>query len=177
LDFSKIDKNTEDIDKFTEEYLKYITENYNELKKNQELIKKKLYPSQIRDTDEGWYEYLFDEYLEPKQEENIEEKTSVDKAIGELKIAKEMLNEIKTIIEDIKISINNKKVGTLQGITRQVVNENNIEPYKNDIIAQEVLNQDYNEPKGGKNKRVIKTKKRKTNKKIIKKSRKTNKYK
>jgi hypothetical protein len=38
LDFSKIDKNTEDIDKFTEEYLKYITENYNELKKNQELI-------------------------------------------------------------------------------------------------------------------------------------------
>jgi hypothetical protein len=43
-----------------------------------------------------------------------------------------------------------------------------------------VLEQPYNELKhikGGKNKRVIKTKKRKTNKKINKKSRKTNKYK
>jgi hypothetical protein len=110
----------------------------------------------------------------------MEEKTSVDKAIEELKKAKEMLNEITTIIEDIKISINNKKVGTLQGITRQVVNENDIEPDESDILAYSVLDQDYNESKfikGGKNKRLIKTKKRKTNKKIIKKSRKTNKYK
>jgi hypothetical protein len=186
LDFRKI-KNTHDIDKFTEEYLNYVTENYNDFKRNQEIIKKRLLPSQIRNEDEGWYDYLVNDYLEPKEIENNEEKISVDKAMKHLEDAKQMLNEITNIIEDTKISINNKKVGTLQGITRQVIAENNnndllkqIKPDKNDVLAQSVLDQDYDELehiKGGKNNRLIKTKKRKTNKKIIKKSRKTNKYK
>jgi len=176
LDFRKIDINTQDIDKFTEEYLNYVTENYNDFKKNQHLIKERLYPYQIRNEDEGWYKYLVDGYLKPKKKENIEEKTSVDKAMKHLEDAKQMLNEITTIIKDTKLLIEKRKVGTLEGITRQVLKENEIEPDENDVAAQSVFAQPYNELeriKVGKNKRVIKTKKRKTNKK----SRKTNKYK
>jgi len=97
-----------------------------------------------------------------------------------LEDAKRMLNEITTIIDDTKSIIIKKKVGTLQGITRQVIAKHEIEPDENDVVGRAVLDHDYNELdniKGGKNKRVIKTKKRKPNKKINKKSRKTNKYK
>ena len=176
LDFRKIDKYTKDIDKFTEEYLNYVIENYNDLKKNQSLINERLYPFQVRDEEQEWYTYLVDEYLEPKKEENNEEKTSVDKAMIHLEYAKQMLNEITTIIEDTRIIIEKKKIGTLEGITRQVIAENDIQPNENDVVAQAVLAQYYNELdhiKGGKNKRVTKTKKRKTNKKS-KKSRKIN---
>ena len=113
LDFRKI--NTKDIDKFTEEYLNYVIENYNDLKKNQSLINERLYPFQVRDEEQEWYTYLVDEYLEPKKEENNEEKTSVDKAMIHLEYAKQMLNEITTIIEDTRIIIEKKKIGTLEG--------------------------------------------------------------
>jgi len=180
LDFSKIDKYTTDIDKFTEEFLNYVSKNYNDFKTNQELIKKKLKPYEARDKE--WDEYLFDDYLEPKKEENDEEKISVDKAMKHLEDAKRILNEITTIINDTKSLINKRKIGTLQGITRQVIAEHEIEPNENDEVARAVLEQPYNELeyndiKGGRNKRVIKTKKRKINKKINKKSRKINKYK
>ena len=165
-------KFTRDIDKFTEEYINYITNNYNNLKKNQSLIKT-ISPSDIRGDD--WYDYLFDE-LDKKEQENNEETESVDKAIKDLDNVKKMLNEIRTIIDDTKLFINKYQIGTLQGISRQAVykNENQITP---DEIAQEVINQPYNEIediKGGRKKKIIRTKKKKFNKR---KSKRINKYK
>lgn len=192
LDFSNVDKDTTDIDKFTEEFLNYVTKNYNDFKKNQEFLKKNLQSHEARDEDEegyGWYPHLIEDYLEPKEEENDEEKISVDKAMKHLEEAKQMLNEITTIIKNTRLLIHKRKVGTLQGLTRQVIAQNEIEPDENNenyVAARAELDRPYNELEdigelehieGGKNKRVIKTKKRKTNKKINKKSRKTNKYK
>jgi hypothetical protein len=164
-----------DIDKFTEEYINYITKNYNNLKKNQSLIKT-ISPSEIRGDE--WYDYLF-EKLDETEEENNEDIKSVDIAIKHLDNAKNMLNEIKSIIQDIKLNINNKKVGTLQGISRQVIkeNENNIIP---DPIAQNVIDQPYNESEfinGGKKKKIRRTKKRKMNKRKNKSKRVNKKYK
>lgn len=148
-------ENITDIDKFTNEYLNYV-------KNNQK-------------------------HLQSQNEKDNEEKTSVNQAMKHLEDAQQKLNLITTIIKDTRQNIHKKLVGTLQGIIRSLIYMNNSNPLiqkkieAHDVLAQAVLEQYYNEHeatnKGGKNKRVIKTKKRKTNKKIIKKSRKTNKYK
>lgn len=280
LAFNDVTKNH--IYAFTEKYLEYVNYNYNNLKNNKELIREHLRPTQLRDEEEGdenkgWYDLLVD-YLNTKEKENNEEKTSVNNAMIHLKVANKMLDEITrksldkkkvgtsninnildfrsisenrtdidkitkeylnyvnknqkylqsqneknneekisvnlamkhledaqkklnmitTIIKDTRKSLHKKKVGTLEGRIRSLIKINNKNPLlkkikAHDSLAQAVLEQPYDEhavlnkdsssedddsyKKGGKNKRVIKTKKRKTNKKIIKKSRKTNKYK
>lgn len=85
----------------------------------------------------------------------------------------------RKIDEEIVDILNSSRIGTLQGITRQIIHENDIEPNPDDVGANTVLNQSYDERadiirntnKGGR-KRKTNKKTRKTNKKTRK-----NKYK
>ena len=117
LAFNDVTKN--DISAFTEKYLNYVVhDNYDHLKNNEELISKHLRPTQLRDEEEGdenkgWYDLLVD-YLNTKEKENNEEKTSVNNAMIHLKVANKMLDEITSFIKDTRKSLDKKKVGTSQ---------------------------------------------------------------
>ena len=85
-----------------------------------------------------------------------------------------IINNTMNIDKEITALLNKYQVGTLQGIARQTVVDNRIEPNQDDIVAQAVLTQPYderedinrNENTGGrKRKRKTNKKSRKTNKK------------
>ena len=92
-----------------------------------------------------------------------------------------IINNTINIDKEIIDELNKSQVGTLQGIARQTVFKNEIKPVQYDVVAQEILEQPYderahinfinrNENTGGR-KRKIKTNKKnnKNNKKSIKK--------
>ena len=92
-----------------------------------------------------------------------------------------IINNTINIDKEITDELNKSQVGTLQGIARQTVFKNEIKPVQYDVVAQEILEQPYderahinfinrNENTGGR-KRKIKTNKKnnKNNKKSIKK--------
>ena len=92
-----------------------------------------------------------------------------------------IINNTINIDNEITDELNKSQVGTLQGIARQTVFKNEIKPVQYDVVAQEILEQPYderahinfinrNENTGGR-KRKIKTNKKnnKNNKKSIKK--------
>jgi hypothetical protein len=149
----------------TKEYLDYVTYNYNNLKTNQELIENFLLPSQLKDENQNWYSYLVDEYLNPKLTENNEEQTRVQNAMENLKLTNEMLNEIKTIIENTQNSIEKKKANI--SFTQKLKNKvNQCRKHNNE---NEGGDNKVKNTEGGKNTKVKKTNKRKTNTKLLKK--------
>ena len=100
-----------------------------------------------------------------------------------------IINNTINIDNEITSELNKSQVGTLQGVARQTVVKNEIKPDQDDVVAQAVLEQPYderadinrnrNENTGGRKRKINKTNKksRKTNKKsrkTNKKSRKTN---
>ena len=91
----------------------------------------------------------------------------------------EIEQKTRKIDKEIVDILNSSRVGTLQGLARQTIKENNIEPNKDDVVAQAVLEQPYDERADINRNAITGGRKRKTNKKrrkIKKKSRK-NKYK
>jgi hypothetical protein len=121
--------------------------------------------------------------------ENDRNISTLNRAIGAMETLKSkadklfqdgftILDNTKNIDNEIIAELNKSRIGTLQGLTRQTIKEDEIKPAIYDQVAQEVVKQDYkeradinrlqNENTGGR--------KRKTNKKTNKKSKK-NKYK
>jgi len=126
--------------------------------------------------------------------ENDRNKSTLNRAIGAMETTKSKANQLFedgfTIINntinidnEIITELNKSRIGTLQGLARQTIKENEIIPKPGDEVAQEVLKQDYderadinrNENTGGRKRKTNK----KTNKKNIKKYKKSrkNKYK
>jgi hypothetical protein len=87
----------------------------------------------------------------------------------------------RKIDEEIVAILNSSRVGTLQGITRQTIRENDIKPNPDDKVAETVVNQPYDERSDIKSNLNTggRKRKRKTNKKLEKQIKKTrkNKYK
>ena len=84
-----------------------------------------------------------------------------------------IINNTINIDNEITAELNKSQVGTLQGITRQTVVKNEIKPEQDDVVAQAVLEQPYNEREDINRNANTGGRKRKT--KTNKKSRKTNK--
>jgi hypothetical protein len=92
----------------------------------------------------------FDKYwniVNSKYEESNIALEDVDESINNLEDSKELIVKIKDITDKVKQTMNSFRIGTLQGISRQSVKENNIIPNENDEIAQNAVNQleTYNE--------------------------------
>jgi hypothetical protein len=128
--------------------------------------------------------------------ENDRNKSTLNRAIGAMETIKSKANKLFddgfTIINntinidnEIITELNKSRIGTLQGLARQTIQENEIKPNPGDEVAQAVLEQTYderadinrneNENTGGRKRKTNK----KTNKKNIKKYKKSrkNKYK
>ena len=175
-----------DLTEDTDQYVVDIRKSYDELRLIENQIKT-MDPSDVRQNyDKYW------DIINKKEIEINEEKEELEESINNLEDGKELVDKKSEIIQNIKTIVNSLRVGTLQGITRQTIKENNIVPEPNDEIAQNVLDQPYNEledinrnQSAGLNKRrktnKRKTNKRKTNKrktnKLKKKSKRYNKYK
>jgi hypothetical protein len=168
----------------TDQYAVYIRKSYDELSLIENKIKT-LDPSDVRQNYDNYWDLI-----NKKEIEINEEKEELEESINNLEDGKELVDKKSEIIQNIKTIMNSLRVGTLQGITRQTIKEYNIVPEPNDEIAQNVLDQPYDEledinrnqnqnqnqnQSAGLNKRR-KTNKRKTNKRKTNK-RKTNKRK
>jgi uncharacterized protein YydD (DUF2326 family) len=91
----------------------------------------------------------------------------------------EIEQKTRKIDKEIVDILNSSRVGTLQGLARQTIKENNIEPNKDDVVAQAVLEQPYDERADINRNTITGGRKRKTNQKRRKKNKKSrkNKYK
>lgn len=163
---------TYELTDLTEDYLTRINREYKKVLSEQtklnEMIKLgKLTPSKIRTTNYDSNYRLF----EKKEEDINDENYSLDIAIKNLAEGKNKLNEITKIIQNMKQNMNDARSGaTLQELSRESISKYKIKPEPNNIAGNFVLEQPYNENKGGR--------KRKTNKKkMYKKRRITNKKK
>ena len=92
----------------------------------------------------------FDKYwniVNSKSEETNDALEDIDESINNLEDSKELVVKIKDVTDKVKQTMNSFRVGTLQGISRQTVRENNIVPNKNDEIGENAVNQlePYNE--------------------------------
>jgi uncharacterized protein YukE len=92
----------------------------------------------------------FDVYwniVNSKSEEINDALEDIDEAINNLEDSKELVVKIKDVNDKVKQTMNSFRVGTLQGISRQTVRENNIVPNENDEIGVNAVNQlePYNE--------------------------------
>lgn len=124
---------------YTEKYAVKRRNTYDELKKLENEIKNEN-PEEIRKN--------FDKYWDIVNNKDIEineRKEEVEEAINNLEDGKELLEKISILIQNIKNIMNSYQIGTLQGLSRQAIKENNIVPNENDEVAQNVLNQPYNE--------------------------------
>jgi hypothetical protein len=91
--------------------------------------------------------------------------TIIDSCINNLQISKEITERLLYGLDEKIQIINNQKMGTLEGLTRDTIMKNNIQPTS--FLDKEILDQPYNESKyiktkriGGKNKKKITHKKR-----------------
>ena len=64
--------------------------------------------------------------------------------------------EVKELLEKSKLIYNTARVGTLQGLTREVVDKHNVQPTDN--ISAAIKEQPYEEPNGGRHKKTRKQK-------------------
>jgi hypothetical protein len=56
-----------------------------------------------------------------------------------------ILEEMHDIIDEIKLTINSRQVGTLEGLSRQSIQNSGIVPDRENVLQEAVLNQPYNE--------------------------------
>jgi hypothetical protein len=92
----------------------------------------------------------FDRYwniVNSKAQETVNALEDVDESINNLEDSKELIVKIKDITDKVKLTMNSFRMGTLQGLSKQAVEENDIMPNENDEIAQNAMNQleTYNE--------------------------------
>ena len=153
----------------TNDYVKKINIFYSEFKEIQIKIEK-MNPSSFRKQ----YEKFMNIIDEKKQEMNDAENV-LNMSIENLNSGKEKINEINKLLEDIVLLSNKLQTGTLQGLTKQVIETNKIKA--NNEIEENVLENAkiYNELNdihiGG---RLWKSRTNKKN--IYKKNRKSKKY-
>lgn len=126
------------IDK-TGKYAENIRSIYDELKKLETKIQQ-LDPSNVRKNyDKYW------DIVNKKEIETNEEKEELDESINNLEDGKELLDKIGITIQNVKNIMNSFRVGTLQGISKQTTNNNNMTVNPGDEIGQNVMDQPYNE--------------------------------
>jgi len=160
----------------TDNYATNLRNTYDEIQLLANQVKK-MNPANIRKNYDKYWDIIDKNETETNQELEV-----VDESINNLEDAKDLLEKIKEIIVNVKTNMNSLRIGTLQGITRQTIKENNIKVNPNDEIAQNVVNQNYNEledinkNKGG-TKRNINILNKKYNKKSKKSKKRSNKYK
>lgn len=116
------------------------------------------------DYDENW------NILIEKEAEVEELKSEINKSIGYLTNCLKKTDDFINVINESRRAMNNKKVGTLEGLLRQTIKKGDI-PDNISYAAREVLNQKYDEREkssvsGGVRK---KTKSKKGKRKTIKK--------
>ena len=93
-----------------------------------------------------------------KQQEINEAHEEVDAVIQEFEECHVLYGEMYNVIEDIKLIVNRRRMGTLEGMSRQTITESGIVP--DNFLQAEVLDQPYNEiSRGGR--RGVSTTKRK----------------
>jgi hypothetical protein len=88
--------------------------------------------------------------------ENDFNKSTLNRALGAMETLKskadklfedgfKIINNTINIDNEIYTELNKSQVGTLQGLARQTIKENEIKPKLDDVMAQEVVKQDYDE--------------------------------
>jgi hypothetical protein len=84
--------------------------------------------------------------------ENEALSTSIDSCINNLQISKEIAERLLRGLDEKIAIINNQKLGTLEGLTRDTIKKGNIKPLS--FVDEEILGQTYDESKhiGGKKK-------------------------
>ena len=96
--------------------------------------------------------------------------TIIDSCINNLQISKEIIERLLNGLDERIQIINNQKLGTLEGLSRDTIIKNNIQPIS--FEDEEILKQPYDESKYIKTKRIGgKNKKKNTHKKRINRSR------
>ena len=113
-------------------------------------------------------------YINEDQEYINKNMNIIREAQESLQKQQELINEINELYDKMKKKLNENRKGTLQGIARQTIKENNVLPNDGDEIVQNVLEQPYSEAEdinrnrnniGGKNRRIKnKTHKKRKNK-------------
>jgi len=133
-------------------YLKQLKKNYDNAS-----------PAHIREH----YDYVWETLINKQQEINVAHE-EVDKEIQEFEECHVILEEMYKVMEDIKLIVNRRRMGTLEGMSRQTITESGIVPYN--IMQANVLDQPYNEISHGGRRGVSTTKrKNRVNKKTKKK--------
>ena len=123
----------------TDQYASNLRNTYDELKILESKIKT-FSPSNIRNNyDKYW------DIVDHKEIETKEEKEELEESINNLEDGKEMLEKISSTILNVKKIINSLRVGTLQGQSRQTLQNNDILTNSGDEIGQNVIDQPYNE--------------------------------
>ena len=89
-------------------------------------------PSSLRKQYEKFMNLIDDKKQEMNDAENV-----LNTSIENLNSGKEKINEINKLLEDIVLLSNKLKIGTLQGLTKQVVETNKIKA--NNEIEKNVL--------------------------------------
>lgn len=127
-------------------------------------------PSDIRAS----YNKFWNSLLEKEAETN-QIKSELNDSIPYINTCINKTDDILNVIEQFKIDVNNKQVGTLEGTLRQNIKKGNFPAKSLSELHKEVLKQDYNEMKqdtvsGGyyKKTKSKKCKKRKTIKRHFK---------
>jgi hypothetical protein len=69
----------------------------------------------------------------------------IDEAMNNLEDSKELLIKIKEVIDNVKQTINSFQIGTLQGLSNQAIDDNNLYANENDEIAKNKLDEAYDE--------------------------------
>lgn len=96
--------------------------------------------------------------------------TIIDSCINNLQISKEITERLLYGLDEKIQIINNQKLGTLEGLSRDTIIKSNIQPIS--FVDKEILDQPYDETKYIKTKRIGgKNKKKNTHKKRINRSR------
>jgi ABC-type transporter Mla subunit MlaD len=179
--------------KNTDSYASDLRNTYDEIKTLENEIKT-LNPEKIRKNYDKYWNIVNDNEKETNEsiidvneslnnleddKELIEKKLEdVNESINNLEDSKELLEKIYEIIQNVKKTINSFRIGTLQGITRQTIKENNMTVNPNDEIGQTVLIQKYDELKDiNRNKGGTKKYNKKYNRKSKRKRSRSNKYK
>ena len=121
------------------------------------------------------YDYIWETLINKQQEIN-EAHEEVDAVIQEFEECHVLYGEMYNVIEDIKLIVNRRRMGTLEGMSRQTITESGIVP--DNFLQAEVLDQRYNEISRGGRRGVSTTKrKNRVNKKTKKKKKKKKKKK
>jgi hypothetical protein len=152
-----------------DEYIKSLEQYTNERKKKKELYQSK----SIEYIRNNYNKFINDVGYSLGRLNNTKE--ALDKLNELTQKGFTFENEARKIDKEIINILNSSRIGTLQGINRQIIKDNEIVPKPDDLVAQAVLEQPYDERVdiirnqnkniGGRNRKKTFKKRRLTNKK------------